>query len=59
MALPSPSAALPNEIEAYCIKCKATRVMVGAQRVTTKNGRPAAKGKCPVCGSTMLKFLAR
>jgi len=25
--------------------------------VTTKNGRPAANGTCPVCGTKMFKFL--
>ena len=50
---------LPAEIEAYCVKCKATRKMVSAQLVITKNGRPAAKGKCPVCGTTMMKFLPK
>lgn len=59
MALPDPtsSAQLPADIEAYCVKCKATRKMVDAQLVTTKNGRQAAKGKCPVCATTMMKFL--
>ncbi len=60
MALPSHTpASLPAEIDGYCIKCKAPRQMVSAQRVITKNGRAAAKGKCPVCGTTMLKFLPK
>ncbi len=60
MAMPSPTPArLPAEIEAYCIKCKAPRKMVAAQLVITKNGRAAAKGKCPVCGTTMMKFIAQ
>jgi hypothetical protein len=54
---PAASAQLPVEIEAYCVKCKATRKMTGAQLVTTKNGKLAAKGQCPVCGTTMMKFL--
>ena len=54
---PAASAQLPADIEAYCVKCKATRKMTGAQLVTTKNGKLAAKGKCPVCGTTMMKFL--
>jgi len=60
MALPSPTpATLPAEIDGYCIKCKAPRKMVAAQLVITSNGRSAAKGKCPVCGTTMMKFLAK
>ena len=48
---------LPEDIEAYCVKCKAPRPMKAPQLVTTKNGNLAAKGKCAVCGTTMMKFL--
>ena len=58
MALPTPPS-LPAEIEAYCVKCRANRRMIAAQLVISKNGRPAAKGKCSVCGTTMMKFLSR
>jgi len=37
-------------VEAYCVKCKAKRTMVDTKQVTLKNGRPAIRGKCPVCG---------
>ena len=58
MMLPAGHATqLPAEIEAYCVKCKASRKMLDAQPVTTRNGKSAAKGKCPVCGTTMMKFL--
>lgn len=57
MATPETTQA-PAELEAYCVKCKTTRKMTEIQMVTTKNGKPAAKGKCPVCGTTMMKFLA-
>ena len=59
MALPetTPTQA-PAEVEGYCVKCKATRKMTEVQIVSTKNGKPAAKGKCPVCGTTMMKFLS-
>jgi hypothetical protein len=46
-------------MEAYCVKCKAKREMKNAKTVTTKNGRSMAKGTCPVCGTTMNKFLAK
>jgi hypothetical protein len=55
MALPTPS---PTDVDAYCVKCKASRKMSGGQIVTTKNGKSAVKGKCPVCGTTMMKFLS-
>jgi Domain of unknown function (DUF5679) len=48
---------LPDEIEAYCVKCKTSHKMVSAQLVTTKNGKSAARGKCPVCRTTMMKLL--
>lgn len=46
-------------MEAYCVKCKAKREMKNPKTVTTKNGRQMAKGTCPVCGTTMNKFLAK
>ena len=48
---------MTEEIKAYCMKCKAERVIQNVQIVTTKNGRPAANGTCPVCGTKMFKFL--
>lgn len=57
MALPTPTPTPTPTDEAYCVKCKASRKVTEAQTVTTKNGKPALKGKCPVCGTTMMKFL--
>ena len=48
---------MTDEIKAYCMKCKAERTIQNVQIVTTKNGRPAANGACPVCGTKMFKFL--
>ena len=36
------------DYEAYCVKCKAKRVMKEDQVVTNKQGRRQAKGICPV-----------
>ena len=47
------------ETEGYCVKCKAKRVMTEASVVTMKNGRPAARGKCPSCGTGMYKILPK
>jgi RNase P subunit RPR2 len=41
---------------AYCLKCRAKREMRNPQRVTLKNGRPATKGTCPNCGTTMYRI---
>ncbi len=30
--------------------------MKDAEKVTMKNGRPATKGTCPVCGTKMFKI---
>ncbi|MDW8325693.1 MAG: DUF5679 domain-containing protein [Anaerolineales bacterium] len=39
------------------MKCKTTRKVFQGEVVTVKNGKPALKGKCEVCGTTMMKFL--
>jgi len=41
----------------YCVKCKESREMKDEQKVTMKNGRLAAKGKCTKCGTGMYKIL--
>lgn len=45
------------EAEMYCLKCKAKRMAINVQETKTKNGRNMLKGKCPVCGTTMCKFI--
>ncbi len=46
-------------IEAYCVKCKATREVRDPRKISMKNGRFAAKGPCVVCGTTMFKILSK
>lgn len=43
-------------VQAYCVKCKAKREMKDATPVTLKNGKPATKGKCPTCGTTIMRI---
>lgn len=43
-------------MQGYCVKCKSKKEMANAQQVTMKNGKPATKGKCPSCGTTMYKI---
>ena len=43
-------------MEAYCFKCRAKREIKNPQKVTLKNGKPATKGMCPVCGTTMYRI---
>jgi ribosomal protein S27E len=42
--------------EGYCVKCKEKRTFEGHE-VTLANGRPAAQGTCPVCGTKMNRML--
>lgn len=44
-------------MEAYCVKCKTKREMKDPSEVVMKNGRRAAKGTCPECGTGMFKIL--
>jgi len=43
--------------EGYCVKCKAKRKIAEGAEIKMANGRPALKGKCPVCGTGMFKIL--
>lgn len=47
------------QVEGYCVKCRAKKVIKNAEEVTMKNGRLAAKGTCPVCSTGMFKFLPK
>jgi len=43
-------------VQAYCVKCRAKRDIADPKRVTLKNGKPAMRGKCPVCGTTLFRI---
>jgi hypothetical protein len=43
-------------MDAYCMKCRTMREMNAAEQVTMKNGRPATKGKCGTCSTTLFKI---
>ncbi len=38
-------------MQAYCVKCRSKTEMKNPKPVTMKNGKPATKGECPVCGT--------
>ncbi len=40
-----------EHVIAYCVRCKKKTIMKDAQEVTMKNGSPAVRGKCSVCGA--------
>lgn len=50
---------MADAVMGYCVKCKEKREMTEAQEVKMKNGRPAMKGKCGVCGCGMYKIMPK
>ena len=46
------------EFVGYCVKCREKRTVKDAKVVKTAKGRPMAKGTCPVCGTTVTRFLS-
>jgi len=46
-------------MQGFCVKCKKEREFVNPQEVKTKNNRYAIKGLCPVCGTTMYRFISK
>jgi len=45
-----------EQMQAYCMKCRAKREMKDTKHITMKNGRPATQGVCPVCGTKMFRI---
>lgn len=45
------------DYEGYCVKCREKREIKGGKVEITANGRRMAKGECPVCGTTVTRFL--
>lgn len=43
-------------MQGYCVKCRTKREMRNAKSVTTKNGKAATQGLCPVCGTKMYRI---
>jgi hypothetical protein len=46
------------DFQGYCVKCREKRDVKGAEVTQTSKGRPMAKGTCPVCGTTVTRFLS-
>ncbi len=46
------------DYEGYCVKCREKRQVKDGKVVETSTGRPMAKGTCPVCGTTVTRFLS-
>ncbi|MEK9658618.1 MAG: DUF5679 domain-containing protein [Chloroflexota bacterium] len=43
-------------LKGFCMKCQTERELVDTEAVVMKNGRPATKGRCPVCGTGMFRL---
>ncbi len=43
-------------MKAYCFKCRAKRDIKDPVSVTLKNGRPAVRGTCSVCGTKVFRI---
>ncbi len=43
-------------VEAYCVKCKKKQEMKDPKAVKLKNGKDAATGTCPKCGTKMFRI---
>ena len=46
------------EFVGYCVKCREKREIKEGKVAETAKGRPMAKGTCPVCGTTVTRFLS-
>ena len=45
-----------EQIQGYCLKCRAKREIQDARAITMKNGRPATQGVCPICGTKIFRI---
>ena len=45
-----------QELMGYCARCRAKRFLVDPERTTTRQGRPAIRGRCMICDADMLVF---
>ncbi|MEX0656445.1 MAG: DUF5679 domain-containing protein [Nitrosopumilaceae archaeon] len=40
----------------YCVKCRTKREIQSPSSVTLKNGKPAVKGTCPTCRTSIFRI---
>ena len=43
-------------MQGYCVKCRASLEIKSPEQITMKNGRPATRGVCGVCGTKMFRI---
>ena len=42
--------------EAYCVRDKKKVEIQNPVKITMKNGKPATKGTCPICGNSVFRI---
>jgi hypothetical protein len=42
--------------EAYCVRDKQKVEIQNPEKITMKNGKPATKGTCPICGNSVFRI---
>jgi DNA topoisomerase-1 len=47
---------MSESIQVYCVKCREKRDIIEPEAIFTKNGAPALRGKCAVCGTTLFRM---
>jgi DNA topoisomerase I len=47
---------MSDTIQAYCMKCREKRDMLGATAVFASNGTPGTRGTCTVCGTKLFRM---
>jgi DNA topoisomerase-1 len=45
---------MSDELRAYCMRCKAKRMLAEAEPIYTQSGQAATQGVCPVCGTQLV-----
>ena len=43
-------------VKGYCVKCRVKKDMEKIEETKLKNGRPATKGSCPSCSTTLFRI---
>ena len=49
---------MSESYEGYCVKCREKRTFEGEKK-ELPNGRKAAQGLCPTCGTKMTRMLGK
>jgi len=45
-----------DQMQAYCMKCRAKKEIKNPKSIVMKNKRPAIQGVCPTCGTKVFRI---